>query len=164
MTNDYQSLCLVIPDWLIIEGLKKYVVIYKEIIPYIYNYQTKHNVYYLSEEQLKRECEGFSELHIAISNIGIPHLLWGENNLSCWNYISREELREVLIDKWIGLVKGGIDLNINHLKKLIVGINLITHGCVSYADPCSNLIESESIDKRLINALITDLIHCPIHN
>lgn len=166
MINDNtQSICVILPDWLLIDNTKKFVCIYLDIKPYIYNLDIKDNCTFISQEELKIGCESFNEIYMAISNIKGTNIIWGNNNLSCWNYLNRLSIREALLNKWTPIIKSGVNFNINQVKRIIMGVHLISQGCVSYSNPCGNLpIYNESIDKRIVNYMLSDLTYCPIHN
>lgn len=163
--NNIQSICVSLPDWLLIDDIKKFVCIYESIKPYIYNSDIKDNCIYINQEDLKIGCESLNEVYMAISNIKRVNVIWGNNNLSCWNYLERPLVREGLLSKWNHVVKTGVNFNINQVKRIIMGVHLVSQGCVSYANPCGNFpVYNEHVDKRIINYMLSDLTHCPIHN
>ena len=163
--NNIQSICVTLPDWLLVNNIKKFVCIYPDIKPFIYNSDLKDNCTYISQKELKVGCESLNEIYMSISNIKGINVVWGDNNQSCWNYLERAATRELLVTKWNSILRTGINFNINQVKEIIIGVHLITQGCVSYIDPCSNLpLHNDYIDKRLVNYMLSDLTHCPIHN
>lgn len=166
--NDINSVCISLPDWLVIHPYKKYTCVYDDIKPYIYNAFIDRHCLFINRDELKERCvdkEEPDEISMAITNMKGNDVIWGDaSSISCWSYMDREETRERLVDKWTSILNVVKELRIDDVKRLLAGVHLISHGYVKHNNPCIALPDTEYIDKRLINVIISDLIYCPIHN